>query len=48
MKKIIIAAAVILTTGILSSCNRETTINKTSVLIVKTFMGDKKNLASAD
>lgn len=48
MKKIIIAAAVILTTGIFSSCNRERVIKTTTVILVRTFMCEQKNLASAD
>jgi len=48
MKKIIIAAAVIFTTGILSSCNKEKTIKTTTVVLVRTFMCEQKNLASAD
>ena len=47
MKKTIIAA-LILITGILTSCNKTTNMQKTSVFLIKTFIGDKKNLASAD
>jgi hypothetical protein len=48
MKKIIFAAAFIFTTGIFASCNKETSVRTASVIIIKTFIGDKKNLASAD
>jgi hypothetical protein len=48
MKKIIIAAALIFTTGILSSCNSESNIKTTTVVVLRTFMSDKKDLASAN
>jgi len=48
MKKIIIAAAVVFTTGILSSCNRQHNIKISSSSIMSSFMCEKKNLASGD
>jgi len=47
MKKIIIATAFILATGIFASCDKATSIQNSSTFIVKGF-SDRKDLGSGD
>jgi len=48
MKKILIAAALIFTTGILTSCSNKQNVSPVYYAVHKVLTGDKKNLASAD
>jgi len=47
MKKVIIAAAIIFTTGILSSCTKVSRVKTNSTFFMRTF-SDRKDLGSGD
>jgi hypothetical protein len=48
MKKIVLAAAVFLTTAILTSCNRENDVQLTASVAQTTMYPFKKDLGSGD
>jgi len=49
MKKILIAAVLIFTTGLISSCSKPGSVNETRKHASQTILtGDKKDLGSAD
>ncbi|MGN6180826.1 MAG: hypothetical protein ACTHNW_16710 [Mucilaginibacter sp.] len=49
MKKILIAAALIFTTGLISSCSKSGNANSIRAHALQTILaGDKKDLGSAD
>jgi hypothetical protein len=48
MKKAIIIAALIFTTGILASCKKEGTVRTAGINTYQNLLNDKKDLASGD
>jgi len=48
MKKIIIIAFAVLTTGMVSSCTKDNSVKPASVKAQKTILGDKTDVGSAD